>query len=67
MENPREDTAGHCDNRWGSRCLDRDADIPAQDKAYVISDAGAVVCSGAYVDDSKIYESDIIVTKSNSH
>ena len=64
MENPREDTAGHCVDRWGSRCLDRDADVQAQDKAYVISDVGAVVCSGAYVDDSKIYESDIIVTKS---
>ena len=64
MENPREDTAGHCVDRWDSRCLDRDADIQAQDKAYVISDASAVVCSGAYVDDSKIYESDIIVTKS---
>ena len=57
MENPREDTAGHCNDRWGSRCLDRDADIRAQDKAYVISDAGAVVCSGAYVDDSKIQKS----------
>lgn len=64
MENPREDTAGHCADRWGSRCLDRDVDIQAQDKAYVISDAGAVVCSGAYVDDSKIYKSDIMVTKS---
>ena len=64
MENPREDTAGHCVDRWGSRCLDRDADIQAQDKAYVISDAGAVVCSGAYVDDSKIYKSDIMVIKS---
>lgn len=64
MENPGEDTAGHCVDRWGSRCLDRDADIQAQDKAYVISDAGAVVCSGAYVDDGKIYKSDIMVTKS---
>ena len=64
MENLGEDTAGHCNDRWGSMCLDRDADIQAQDKAYVISDAGAVVCSGAYVDDSKIYKSDIMVTKS---
>lgn len=64
MENPGEDTARHCDDRWGSRCLDRDADIQAQDKAYVIPDAGAVVCSGACVDNSKMYESDIIVTKS---
>ena len=64
MENPREDTAGRCVDRWGSRCLDRDADIQAQDKAYVISDAGAVVCSGAYVDDSKIYELDVILLKS---
>lgn len=42
----------------------RDADFQAQDKAHVIPDAGAVVCSGAYVDDSKIYKSDIMVTKS---
>ena len=40
------------------------ADFQAQDKAHVIPDAGAVVCSGAYVDDSKIYKSDIMVTKS---
>ena len=64
MENSREDTAWHCDDWWSSRCLDWNADIPAQDKAHVISDAGAVVCSGACVDNSKMYESDIIVTKS---
>ena len=64
MENPREDTAGHCNDRWGSRCLDRDAYIQAQDKAHVIPDAGAVICSSTCVDASKIYESDIIVTKS---
>ena len=64
MENPREDTAGHCVDRWGSRCLDRDADIQAQDKAHVISDAGAVVCSGACVDNNKIHKPDVILLES---
>ena len=64
MENPREDTAGHCNDLWGSRCLDRDADIQAQDKAHVISDAGAVVCSGACVDNNKIHKPDVILLES---
>ena len=64
MENPSEDTAGHCNDRWGSRCLDRDADIQAQDKAHVISDAGAVVCSGACVDNNKIHKPDVILLES---
>lgn len=64
MENPREDTAGHCVDRWGSRCLDRDADFQAQDKAHVISDAGAVVCSGACVDNNKIHKPDVILLES---
>ena len=60
MENPREDTAGHCDDWWGSWCLDRDADIQAQDEAHVISDAGAVVCSSTCVDHNKIHKPDVI-------
>ena len=60
MENPREDTAGHCDDWWGSRCLDRDADIQAQDEAHVISYAGAVVCSSTCVDHNKIHKPDVI-------
>lgn len=60
MENPREDTAGYCDDWWGSRCLDRDADIQAQDEAHVISDAGAVVCSSTCVDHNKIHKPDVI-------
>lgn len=60
MENPREDTAGHCDDWWGSKCLDRDADIQAQDEAHVISDAGAVVCSSTCVDHNKIHKPDVI-------
>lgn len=60
MENPREDTVGHCDDWWGSRCLDRDADIQAQDEAHVISDAGAVVCSSTCVDHNKIHKPDVI-------
>ncbi len=64
MENPREDTAGHCNDRWGSRCLDRDADIQAQDKAYVIPDTGAVICSSTCVDNNKIHKPDVMLLKS---
>lgn len=64
MENPREDAARYCNDRRGSRCLDWNADVQAQDKTYVISDAGAVVCSGACVDNNKIHKSDIKADKS---
>ncbi len=59
MEDLREDTAWYRDDWRSSRCLDWDADIPAQDEAYVIPDAGAVVCSDSCGDDSKIHKLDI--------
>ena len=64
MENFREDAAWHCDDRRSGRRMDRDADIQTQDKAQVISDSGTVVCSRAYVDNSKMYELGIIVAES---
>lgn len=64
MENFREDIARYRDDWRSGRSLDWNADVPAQDKTYVISDAGAVVCSDSCGDNSKIYESDITVIKS---
>lgn len=64
MENFREDDAWYRDDRRGSRCLDWDADVPAQDKTYVVSNAGAVICNSTCVDDNKIHEFDIKMNKS---